>query len=115
MQKHAHLLKPRFDIVLQHLATLEGSGMGDWTVPQGGYFISYNTLPGLAKTVVKLADDAGVKLTPAGATFPYGKDPQDKNIRLAPSFPSLTEIDKAMQGFVICVKLASVRQKLAAA
>jgi DNA-binding transcriptional MocR family regulator len=115
MQKHAHLLKPRFDIVLQHLATLEGSGMGDWTVPQGGYFISFNTLPGLAKTVVKLADDAGVKLTPAGATFPYGKDPQDKNIRLAPSFPSLTEIDKAMQGFVICVKLASVRQKLAAA
>jgi DNA-binding transcriptional MocR family regulator len=114
MEKHAHHLKPRFDIVLQHLQSLHGSGMGDWTLPQGGYFISFNTLPGLAKTVVKLADDAGVKLTPAGATFPYGKDPQDKNIRLAPSFPSLTEIDKAMMGFVICVQLASVRQKLIA-
>lgn len=112
MEKHAQLLKPRFDIVLKHLNALTGTGMGDWTTPQGGYFISFNTLPNLAKTVVKLADDAGVKLTPAGATFPYGKDPEDKNIRLAPSFPSLSEIDKAMEGFVICVKLASVRQAL---
>jgi DNA-binding transcriptional MocR family regulator len=115
MEKHAQLLKPRFDIVLKHLHTLAGTGMGNWTTPQGGYFISFDTLPGLAKTVVKLADDAGVKLTPAGATFPYGKDPDDRNIRLAPSFPSLNEIDKAMEGFVICVKLASVRQALAKA
>ena len=114
MEKHAALLKPRFDIVLKHLREgLGDTGMGRWTEPKGGYFVSFDTLPGLAKEVVKLANEAGVKLTPAGATFPYGKDPQDSNIRIAPSVPSVEEIDKAMQGFVICVKLASVRQRLA--
>ncbi len=88
-------------------------GLGHWTVPQGGYFVSFNTLPGLAKTVVKLAAEAGVKLTPAGATHPYGKDPQDSNIRLAPSFPKVEEIAKATDVFVTCVKLASVQQAIA--
>jgi aspartate/methionine/tyrosine aminotransferase len=113
MRKHAELLKPRFNIVLNHLREgLGDSGMADWTEPKGGYFISFNTLPGLAHEVVRLANEAGVKLTPAGATWPNGKDPEDKNIRIAPSFPSLDEIDRAMHVFVVCVKLASVRKKL---
>jgi DNA-binding transcriptional MocR family regulator len=115
MRKHAELLKPRFDAVIEHLNNgFASSDFGDWTVPEGGYFVSFDTRQGLAKEVVKLADEAGVKLTPAGATFPYGKDPQDRNIRIAPSFPSLADINKAMEVFVVCVKLASVRQKLAA-
>ncbi len=114
MAKHAALLKPRFDAVLSALDEhLADAGMGSWNAPQGGYFVSFDTLPGLAKEVVALAADAGVKLTPAGATFPYGNDPEDKNIRLAPSFPSVAEIEGAMQVFVTCVKLASVRQQLA--
>ena len=113
MRKHAAVLKPRFDIVLKHLNEGIGdSGLLSWTAPEGGYFIAVDTLPGLAKQVVAMAADAGVKLTPAGATFPYGKDPQDRNIRIAPSVPTLEEIDRAMQVFVTCVKLASVRQRL---
>jgi DNA-binding transcriptional MocR family regulator len=113
MSKHAAVLKPRFDIVLKHLREgLGESGMASWTEPQGGYFVSFDTLPGLAKEVVKLAAEAGVKLTPAGATFPYGKDPANSNIRIAPSVPSLDEIDRAMAVFVSCVKLASVKQRL---
>ncbi len=113
MRQHAAVLKPRFDIVLKHLNEGIGdSGLLSWTAPEGGYFISVDTLPGLAKQVVAMAADAGVKLTPAGATFPYGKDPEDRNIRIAPSVPSLDEIDRAMQVFVNCVKLASVRQRL---
>ena len=114
MAKHAELLKPRFDAVLQHLDKgFSASDMGAWTVPEGGYFVSFDARPGLAKEIIRLAGEAGVKLTPAGATFPYGQDPEDKNIRLAPSFPSMADINKAMEVFVICVKLASVRQKLA--
>lgn len=113
MRKHAELLKPRFDAVIEHLNKgFANSDFGDWTVPEGGYFVSFDTRNGLAKDVVKLADEAGVKLTPAGATFPYGKDPQNRNIRIAPSFPTLADINKAMEVFVVCVKLASVRQKL---
>tara|TARA_R110001592_G_scaffold28990_15_gene105601 strand:+ start:9501 stop:10871 length:1371 start_codon:yes stop_codon:yes gene_type:complete len=116
MNKHAAVLKPRFDIVLKHLREgLGESGMASWTEPQGGYFVSFDTLPGLAKEVVKLAAEAGVKLTPAGATFPYGKDPANSNIRIAPSVPSLDEIDRAMAVFVNCVKLASVKQRLQSA
>lgn len=115
MRKHAELLKPRFDAVIEHLDKgLKNSDMGSWTVPEGGYFVSFDTRPGLAKEIVRLADAVGVKLTPAGATFPYGKDPADRNIRLAPSFPTLADINKAMEVFVVCVQLASVRQKLAA-
>lgn len=114
MQKHAAVLKPRFDCVLQHLReAFADSDLGEWTEPAGGYFVSFNTRPGLAATVVKLAADAGVKLTPAGATFPYGKDPENRNIRLAPSFPKLEEVDLCMAIFTTCVKLASVEQALA--
>jgi DNA-binding transcriptional MocR family regulator len=113
MDKHAALLAPRFAAVLKALEQgLAGAGMGEWLRPQGGYFVSFDARPGLAREVVRLAAEAGVKLTPAGATFPYGRDPADRNIRIAPSFPSLQDIKAAMEVFVVCVKLASVRQKL---
>lgn len=113
MHRHAELLKPRFDAVLSILdRELGDQHMGRWTVPQGGYFVSFDTLPGLASTVVKLAAEAGVKLTPAGATWPYGRDPQNSNIRLAPSFPSVEELATATAVFADCVKLATVRQQL---
>ncbi|MBP8924982.1 MAG: aminotransferase class I/II-fold pyridoxal phosphate-dependent enzyme [Pseudomonadales bacterium] len=115
MEQHAMLLRPRFQAVLDALEReLGGTGMGSWESPQGGYFIGFDTRPGLAREVVSMADAAGVKLTPAGATFPYGVDPEDRNIRIAPSFPSLEEIERAMEVFVVCVQLASVRQRLAA-
>ncbi len=115
MQKHAAVMRPRFEAVLSRLRSeLTDSGMGCWTEPEGGYFISFDTLPGLARQVVTMAAELGVKLTPAGATFPYGKDPQDSNIRLAPSYPTVEEVEKATDVFICCVKLASVRQELAA-
>jgi DNA-binding transcriptional MocR family regulator len=92
---------------------LGNRAMGSWNTPQGGYFVSFYTHPGLASEVVRLAAEAGVKLTPAGAAFPYGKDPQNSHIRLAPTFPGIDEVEQAMQVFVACVKLASVRQQLA--
>lgn len=114
MRKHATILKPRFDCVQKHLhAAFSGSDLGEWTQALGGYFISFNTRAGLASTVIKMANDVGVKLTPAGATFPYGKDADNRNIRLAPSFPSLAEVDMTMRVFTVCVKLASVEQALA--
>lgn len=114
MQQHAALLAPRFDAVLAQLnANFKESDLGSWTTPQGGYFISFDTRPGLASEVVRLAAEAGVKLTPAGATFPYGKDPENRNIRIAPSCPSVSEIEQAMAVFSNCVKLASVNQALA--
>ena len=95
MANHASIIKPRFDAVLERLQKqLADTGMGSWTEPKGGYFISFDTLPGLAKEVIQLANEAGVKLTPAGATFPYGNDPEDKNIRLAPTFPTLAELEQ---------------------
>jgi DNA-binding transcriptional MocR family regulator len=113
MAAHAAIIRPRFECVLAVLAQeLAGQGMGVWSAPRGGYFISFNTLPGLARKVVKLADSIGVKLTPAGATFPYGVDPQDSNIRLSPTFPSLEDINAAIGAFVICVKLASIQDRL---
>ena len=113
MQKHAAIIQPRFASVLMHLEAAFGKNdLGQWESAEGGYFISFDTRPGLAKEVVALAADAGVKLTPAGATFPYGKDPQDRNIRIAPTVPSVEDVDKAMKVFVTCVLLASVRQAL---
>lgn len=115
MKKHAEIIQPRFASVLQHLGEVFGENdLGSWETAEGGYFISFDTLPGLAKTVVKLAGDAGVKLTPAGATFPYGNDPKDSNIRIAPTVPTVEQVDAAMEVFVLCVKLASVRQALEA-
>ena len=113
MRAHRALIKPRFEQALKTLeAELAGTGMGRWLAPRGGYFISFDTLPGLATEVVGLAADIGVKLTPAGATFPYGKDPEDTNIRLAPTFPSLEDVTAAAEAFTVCVKLATVRQRL---
>ncbi|GAB1258920.1 aminotransferase class I/II-fold pyridoxal phosphate-dependent enzyme [Aurantivibrio plasticivorans] len=114
MAKHAELLKPRFEMVLNKLsAAFEKSDLGRWETPQGGYFVSFDARAHCAKEVVRLAGEAGVKLTPAGATYPYGKDPLDCNIRIAPSVPSVAEIEKAMDVFVVCVKLASVKQRIA--
>ncbi|WP_096087553.1 aminotransferase class I/II-fold pyridoxal phosphate-dependent enzyme [Agaribacterium haliotis] len=113
MNKHADIIRPRFDSVLRHLEAAFGDNeLGTWESAQGGYFISFDTQPGLAKEVVQLAADAGVKLTPAGATFPYGKDPKDSNIRIAPTVPTVEQVDEAMKVFVCCVKLASVKQAL---
>lgn len=111
MKKHAAIIKPRFATVLKHLEeAFADNNLGAWESADGGYFISFDARPGLAKEIVKLAGDAGVKLTPAGATFPYGNDPSDCNIRIAPTVPTEPEVDAAMQVFVTCVKLASVRQ-----
>ena len=110
MRRHAALLRPKFDCVRRRLeAGLGNLGIGRWTDPAGGYFVSFWTRPGLAKETVRLAAEAGVRLTPAGAAFPYGEDPEDSHIRLAPSFPPLAEVDRAMEVFVTCVKLATVR------
>lgn len=113
MQKHAALLNPRFDAVLSALAeAFAETDLGNWEKPVGGYFVSFDTRKECAKETVRLAAEAGVKLTPAGATYPYGKDPEDRNIRIAPSVPTVPDVVAAMKVFVICVKLASVRQQL---
>lgn len=113
MRRHADIIRPRFDAMLEVLdRELADTGMGHWTRPQGGYFISFDTRPGLAREVVALAGRAGVRLTPAGATFPYGEDPSDSNIRLAPTYPSLEDVAVSAEAFALCVKLASVRQAL---
>jgi DNA-binding transcriptional MocR family regulator len=113
MAAHAAIIRPRFDCVLDLLAKqLAGTGMGEWSTPRGGYFVSFDTLPGLARGVVQRAEAIGVKLTPAGATFPYGNDPADRNIRLSPTFPSLGDVKAAIEAFVICVKLASIENRL---
>ena len=113
MRKHAEILKPKFEMVQKHLENgLAGKGIGNWCKPEGGYFVSFDSIPGLAKEIIRLAGEAGVKLTPAGATFPYGQDPNDSNIRLAPTFPSVEDLDQAMQIFVTCVQLASVRHRM---
>lgn len=114
MQRHAEIIKPRFKSVLDHLdEAFSDNDLGTWESADGGYFISFDTQEGLAKTVVQLAAEAGVKLTPAGATFPYGNDPKDSNIRIAPTVPTVEQVDEAMKVFVLCVKLASVRKALA--
>lgn len=114
MAKHAELLNPRFEAVLSALSkAFDGTDLGAWEKPVGGYFVSFDTRAGCAKETVRLAAEAGVKLTPAGATYPYGKDPEDRNIRIAPSVPTVPEVVGAMEVFVTCVKLASVKQKLA--
>jgi DNA-binding transcriptional MocR family regulator len=114
MQKHAALLRPKFEAVTRIFERdLGGSGIATWTKPRGGYFISLDTLDGCAAEVVKLADEAGVKLTGAGATFPYGKDPRNRNIRIAPSLPPLSQVETAMEVGSVCVLLASARKLLA--
>lgn len=114
MKKHMAIIAPKFDIVCKALdKEIAPLGIGTWTEPKGGYFISFNALPGCAKRIVKLCAEAGVTLTGAGATFPYGVDPEDKNIRLAPTFPPVEDLKKAVELFTICVKLASAEKLLA--
>lgn len=113
MRKHAASLRPKFEIVLETLENeLGGLEIGTWTNPLGGYFISFDSLDGCAKQIVAKAKEAGVVMTGAGATFPYGKDPRDRNIRIAPSFPTVEELGKAAKIFVLSVKLVSVEKLL---
>ena len=113
MRKHAAILRPKFEMVLNTLdRELGGLGIGEWTKPHGGYFISFDSMEGCAKAIVARAKEAGVVLTGAGATYPYGKDPKDSNIRIAPSFPTPEDLGKAAEVFVLCVKLTSVEKLL---
>lgn len=114
MKKHAAIVRPKFEAVLEVLEKeLGGLELGTWTKPHGGYFISFHTMEGCAKKVVGKCKEAGVVLTGAGATYPYKKDPKDDNIRLAPTFPSSEELSTATDLFVLCVKLVSVEKLLA--
>ena len=109
MRKHADILRPKFETVLSGLKNeLGGLEIGSWLEPRGGYFISFDSLPGCAKAIVAKAKEAGVVMTDAGATFPYGKDPQDSNIRIAPSYPTPEELKTATEIFVLSVKLVSI-------
>jgi len=113
MKKHAQILRPKFELVLSELdKELNGLQIGEWTKPIGGYFVSFETMEGCAKTVVGMCKEAGVTLTGAGATYPYKKDPKDSNIRIAPTFPPIGELAQALKIFILCVKLASVRKLL---
>ena len=113
MRKHAEFIRPKFEAVESVLEEeLSGLGIGSWTEPKGGYFISFDAMDGCAKAIVAKCKEAGVKLTGAGATFPYGKDPKDSNIRIAPSFPTPEEMKQAADLFVLCVKLVSVEKLL---
>ncbi len=114
MKKHADILRPKFEAVLDVLEKeLGGLGIGQWTKPLGGYFISFESMDGCAKAIVAKCKEAGMVLTGAGATFPYKKDPKDSNIRIAPSFPTPEEMAQAAELFVLCVKLVSVEKLLA--
>lgn len=114
MQAHAAIIRPKFEVVEYMLdKEIAPLGIGRWTSPKGGYFISFDSLNGCAKRIVSLAKEAGVTMTGAGATFPYGKDPNDSNIRIAPTYPSVEDLRKAMELFCVCVKLASLEKLLA--
>ena len=109
MMKHADIMRPKFEAVLEMLdKELSGLGIAEWTKPLGGYFIGFDAMEGCAKKIVSMCKDAGVVMTDAGATYPYGNDPKDSNIRIAPSFPETDELKEASEIFVICVKLASI-------
>lgn len=113
MMKHAAILRPKFEAVFHVLESeLNGLGIGSWTEPKGGYFISFDAMEGCAKKIVEKCKEAGVVLTGAGATYPYKKDPKDSNIRLAPSFPTPEELAMATDLFVLCVKIVSVEKLL---
>ena len=111
MKRHAEVLAPKFSCVLDTLKKEIGPlGLATWESPKGGYFVSVNTLPGLAKRTLELCKEAGVTMTAAGATYPYGKDPADSNLRIAPSYPSLEELRQAMEVFCLCLKLAALEK-----
>ncbi len=114
MKKHAAILKPKFDMVLDIMESeLGDKNIASWSKPKGGYFISFNAMPGCAAATVKMAADAGVIFTPAGATFPYGKDPYDSNIRIAPTLPPLSELKTAMELLCTCVQIVTIKKLLA--
>ncbi|MFJ9315279.1 aminotransferase [Pimelobacter simplex] len=114
MRKHRDLIAPKFAAVENALSSrLSGLGIAEWTVPTGGYFVNLDVLDGTASRVVALAKEAGIALTPAGSAFPHGNDPNDRNIRLAPTFPVLAEVEAAMAGVAVCVELAAL-EKLSA-
>lgn len=114
MKKHAEILNPKFQCVLRHLdEQIAPLGIATWERPKGGYFVSCNTAAGLAKRTLALCKEAGVVMTGAGATFPYGKDPQDSNIRIAPSLPPVEELEQAMDVFCISMRLAALEQLMA--
>ena len=113
MKRHAAVLGPKFRCVLDALESEAGPrGIASWQSPKGGYFISVNVLPGTARAVWQLCADAGLTLTNAGATFPYGKDPQDSNMRIAPSLPPIGTLEKAMKVYCVCLRLAALRKLL---
>ncbi len=113
MKRHAGILGPKFRCVLDTLEReIRPLGIANWQTPKGGYFVSVNTLPGLAKRTLELCKIAGVTMTGAGATYPYGKDPHDSNIRIAPSLPAVEELQKAMDVFVLCLKIAALEQSV---
>lgn len=113
MRKHADILRPKFEMILDTFdRELAGRGIGSWIRPKGGYFICFDALPGCAKAIVSKAKKAGMVMTPAGAPFPYGKDPKDSVIRIAPSYPTLEDLKLATEIFVICVKLVSIEKIL---
>tara|TARA_B100000809_G_C15014672_1_gene486210 strand:+ start:103 stop:906 length:804 start_codon:yes stop_codon:yes gene_type:complete len=107
MKEHAAILKPKFELVYRWLSK---QNYGTWTKPTGGYFVSFTSQEGLAKEIISLASTLGLKLTPPGATFPYGVDPKDDNIRLAPTACSIEELEQAMEVFVCCVALTTLRR-----
>ena len=113
MKKHAAIIRPKFEVVLNTLESrLGGLGIGEWTNPNGGYFISFDSLDGCAKDIVDKAKKAGVVMTKAGATWPYGKDPHDSNIRIAPTYPKNDDLKLAAELFTICVRLVSAQKLL---
>ena len=113
MEIHKKLLKPKFDAVIDTLEqNLAGTGAGSWSAPKGGYFISFDAMEGCAKRIQQLCKEAGIVMTGAGATYPYGKDPKDSNLRIAPSFPPIEELKLAMEVFCVCALKASCEKLL---
>ena len=113
MKKHREIIAPKFQTAISRLnAELSGTGVASWNNPKGGYFISVDVLPGCARRVVELCRKSGVTLNPAGSTYPYYEDPNDSNIRIAPTYPSIDEIDKSMEIFSVCTCLAAIEKLL---
>jgi DNA-binding transcriptional MocR family regulator len=113
MKRHASLMAPKFQIVLEVLdREIAPLGFAQWNKPKGGYFVSLNTMPGTAKRALALCKEAGVVMTDAGATYPYGIDPADSNIRIAPSLPPVAELEQAMEVFCLCLKIAAFEKEL---
>jgi DNA-binding transcriptional MocR family regulator len=109
MRKHADSLRPKFEAIQKILnEELGGLGIATWTNPKGGYFVSFDSMDGCAKAIVARCKKIGLVMTGAGATYPYGKDPHDSNIRIAPSYPPLEDLEKAMRLFAVCVKIVSI-------